>query len=103
MEHVKDCMKPISMVEFANALLAPRPGNGQVDKADHAATRPITPYESLAWTTAVAIVRERVAAAKENAYSMSVFPVDYDSRAYAEGRYHALRDCLEEMEERGKP
>ena len=47
--------------------------------------------------------RERMAAAKKNADEMSVFPVNHDSRAYAEGRYHALRDCLEEMEERGKP
>lgn len=73
------------------------PRNGDVTAADHA-----SPYKSSAWTTAVAIVRERMAAAKKNADEMSVFPVDYDSRAYAEGRYHALRDCLEEMEERGK-
>jgi len=81
MHHVKDC----------------------IVNAEHAALRDITrPYKSSAWTTAVAIVRERMAAAKKNADEMSVFPVDYDSRAYAEGRYHALRDCLEEMEERGK-
>ena len=72
--------------------------------AEHAALRDITkPYESLAWTTALAIVRERTEGAKKNAEAMSVFPVDYDSRAYAEGRYHALRDCLDEMMERGKP
>ena len=83
MEHFKDCI---------------------VTNAEHAALRDITrPYKSLAWTTALAIVRERMAVAQERAADMSVFPVDYDSRAYAEGRYHALRDCLEEMEERGKP
>lgn len=72
----------------------PYPRHGE---ADHAA---LSPYKSSAWTTAVAIVRERMAAAKKNADEMSAFPVDYDSRAYAEGRYHALRDCLDEMEER---
>jgi len=67
-------------------------------------TRPITDhYRGEAWTTALAIVRERMAAAQKHAADMSVFPVDYDSRAYAEGRYHALRDCLDELEERGKP
>ena len=85
MHHVKDC----------------------IVNAEHAAlrdiTRPITDhYRGEGWTTAVAIVRERMAAAQERAADMSVFPADYDSRAYAEGRYHALRDCLEEMEERGK-
>ena len=64
-------------------------------------TRPITDhYRGEGWTTAVAIVRERMLAAKQNAADMSVFPVNHDSRAYAEGRYHALRDCLDEMEER---
>ena len=75
------------------------PFPGEVTQPEHAA---LSPYKSSAWTTAVAIVRERMAAAKKHATEMSVFPVDYDSRAYAEGRYHALRDCLDEMEERGK-
>lgn len=88
MEHVKDCIRPI---------------NGGVSAAEHYALRDITrPYKSLAWTTALAIVRERMEGAKKNAEAMSVFPVNHDSRAYAEGRYHALRDCLDEMEERGK-
>ena len=76
------------------------PRTGDANAADHAA---LSPYKSSAWTTAVAIVRERMAAAKKHAAEMSVFPVNYDSRAYAEGRYHALRDCLDEMEERGRP
>ena len=100
MDNTKDCMKPINMADYAQRVCM---GPGAVDKADHVACKPPTPYESLAWTTAVAIVRERVEGAKANADAMSVFPVDYDSRAYAEGRYHALRDCLDEMEERGKP
>ena len=87
MEHFKDCI---------------------VTNAEHAAlrdiTRPVTDhYRGEGWTTAVAIVRERTEGAKKNAEAMSVFPVNHDSRAYAEGRYHALRDCLDEMEERGKP
>ena len=73
------------------------PRTGSVTAADHAA---LSPYKSSAWTTAVAIVREGMEAAKKNADEMSVFPTDHDCRAYAEGRYHALRDCLEEMEER---
>ena len=86
MEHFKDC----------------------IVNAEHYAlrdiTRPITDhYRGEAWTTALAIVRERMAAAQKHAADMSVFPVNHDSRAYAEGRYHALRDCLDEMEEKGKP
>jgi len=49
--------KPINMVEFATRLCT---GPGAVDKADHAATRPIGPYDGLAWSTALAIVRARV-------------------------------------------
>ena len=90
----------INMTEFASRVCL---GPGSVTRSQHAALRDITrPYKSLAWTTALAIVRERMAVAQERAADMSVFPADYDSRAYAEGRYHALRDCLEEMEERGK-
>ena len=83
-----------------------RPGTtvrGQVDKADHAATRPITPYESLAWTTAVAIVRERSETAKQN-YVQAVMEQDSDDRRiYLAGRYEMAKDILIEMEERGKP
>ena len=82
MEHFKDC----------------------IVNAEHYALRDITrPYKSLAWTTALAIVRERMAAAQKHAADMSVFPVDYDSRAYAEVRHDMARDILAEMEERGKP
>ncbi len=93
-------MNKINMVEFATRLCT---GPGSVDKAAHAATKPISPYEGLVWSTALAIVRERMEAARQNASQMAAFPVDYDSRAYAEGRYHALRDCLDELEERGNP
>jgi hypothetical protein len=40
---------------------------------------------------------------RQNAEAMSVFPVNHDSRAYAEGRHDMARDILAEMEERGKP
>ena len=98
MEHVKDCCKPINMTEFAKSVCGLMPSKEKAAQDAH-----MTPYESLAWTTALAIVRERMAAAQKHAADMSVFPVNHDSRAYAEGRYHALRDCLDEMEERGKP
>ena len=89
----------MNMADFAQRVCM-RPG--PVDAADHAAMAP-TPYETLAWTTAVAIVRERMAGAKRNADDLSWRHITDDSRAYAEGRYHALRDFLDEMEERGKP
>jgi len=92
--------KPINMVEFATRLCT---GPGAVDKADHAATRPIGPYDGLAWSTALAIVRARMEAARKRAQNVSLRDVDDATRCYAEGRYHALRDCLEEMEERRKP
>jgi len=91
--------KPINMVDFAQRLCM---GLGAVDKADHAATRPISPYDGLAWTTALAIVRARMEAARKRAQNVSLRDVDDATRCYSEGRYHALRDCLEEMEERGK-
>lgn len=87
--------KPINMVDFATRLCL---GLGAVDKADHAATRPISPYDGLAWTTALAIVRGRMEAAREQAQVLGMRDVDDATRSYAEGRYHALRDCLEEME-----
>ena len=92
-------MNKINMVEFATRLCT---GPGSVDKADHAATKPISPYEGLAWSTALAIVRGRMEAAREQAQNVSSRDVDDATRCYSEGRYHALRDCLEEMEERGK-
>lgn len=94
-----DHFKPINMADFAQRVCM-RPG--PVDAADHAAMAP-TPYETLAWTTALAIVRERMEGAKRNADELSGRDITDDCRAYAEGRYHALRDCLDEMEERGKP
>ena len=100
--HTKDCMKPINMADFAQRVCMK---TGSVTEAEHRALRSIepTPYDGLAWTTAVGMVRTRMRAAQSNAKEMSALPVDNDSRAYAEGRYHALRDCLDEMEERGKP
>lgn len=73
------------------------PRTGDITASDHAA---LSPYKSSAWTTAVAIVRERVAAAKKNADEMSNLPPDYGMRAYCEGRYEMARDILAEMEER---
>jgi len=67
--------------------------------ADHAALRDITqpgPYDGLAWTTAVAIVRERMDNAAFN-YDESI------GDRYYLGRYEMARDILREMEERGKP
>ncbi len=98
MEHVKDCCKPINMTEFAKSVCGLMPSKEKAAQDAH-----MTPYESLAWTTALAIVRERMAAAQKHAADMSVFPVDYDSRAYAEVRHDMARDILAEMEERGKP
>ena len=95
--------KPINMVDFASRVCL---GPGSVTEAEHRALKDITkpnPYESLAWRTALAIVRERMAAAQKHAADMSVLPVDYDSRAYAEVRHDMARDILAEMEERGKP
>ena len=98
MEHVKDCCKPINMTEFAKSVCGLMPSKEKAAQDAH-----MTPYESLAWTTALAIVRERMAAAQKHAADMSVFPVNHDSRAYAEGRHDMARDILAEMEERGKP
>ena len=92
MNHYKDCCRTVS---------------GSIAEYEHAALRDIRPitdhYKSPAWTTALAIVRERMAVAQERAADMSVFPADYDSRAYAEVRHDMARDILAEMEERGKP
>ena len=80
MHHVKDC----------------------IVNAEHAALRDITrPYKSLAWTTALAIVRERMEGAYEN-YKQADMG-NAAQREYRKGRYEALLYCLAEMEERGKP
>ena len=100
MNHTKDCMKPINMADFAQRVCM-RPG--PVDAADHAATKPLTPYESVAWTTALAIVRGRRDAAKEKYQHSTVLGNTSETPAYLMGRYEAFRDLLQEMEERGKP
>jgi len=67
--------------------------------ADHAALRDITqpgPYDGLAWTTAVAIVREKVRGSE-----VTKNAIEFDD--YFRGRYEMARDILREMEERGKP
>ena len=77
MEHTKDC----------------------IVNADHAALRDITqpgPYDGLAWTTAVAIVREKVRGSE-----VTKNAIEFDD--YFRGRYEMARDILREMEERGKP
>lgn len=94
----KDCMKPINMVDFAQRVCM-RPG--PVDAADHAATKPLTPYESVAWTTAFGIVKERMSAAYDNYLTADMG--NAAQREYRKGRFDALRDCLDELEERGKP
>lgn len=94
-----DHFKPISMAEFAQRVCM-RPG--PVDAADHAAMAP-TPYETLAWTTALAIVRGRRDAAREKYEHSTVLRNTSETSAYLMGRYEMARDILAEMEERGKP
>jgi len=75
MEHTKDC----------------------IVNAEHAALRDITrPYETLAWTTALEMVRARL----EGAERTRKLYLDCD---YTRGRYEAFFDLLQEMMERGKP
>jgi len=65
--------------------------------AEHYALRDITrPYKSLAWTTALAIVREKVRGSE-----VTKNAIEFDD--YFRGRYDMARDILAEMEERGKP
>ena len=67
----------------------------RTNASDHA-----SPYKSSAWTTAVAIVRERMLGARENKRNFDHHPIENDNRAYVMGRYDALCDLLAEMEER---
>ena len=99
MEHTKDCMKPINMVDFAQRVCM---RTGSVTEAEHRALRSIepSPYESLAWTTALAIVRERVEGAHKSVLESVSTGIWHD---YRRGRYEMARDILAEMEERGKP
>ena len=76
------------------------PRNGDANAADHAA---LSPYKSSAWTTALAIVRGRRDAAREKYEHSTVLRNTSETSAYLMGRYEALRDLLQEMEERGKP
>lgn len=79
MEHFKDC----------------------IVNAEHYALRDITrPYKSLAWTTALAIVRERMEGAHKSVLESVSTGIWHD---YRRGRYEMARDILREMEERGKP
>lgn len=87
------------MADFAQRVCM-RPG--PVDAADHAAMAP-TPYETLAWTTALAIVRGRLDAAREKYEHSTVLRNTSETSAYLMGRYEMARDILAEMEERGKP
>lgn len=87
MHHTKDCI---------------------VTNAEHYAlrdiTRPITDhYRGEAWTTALAIVRGRLDAAREKYEHSAVLRNTSETSAYLMGRYEAFRDLLQEMEERGKP
>ena len=73
------------------------PRNGDVTAADHAA---LSPYKSSAWTTAVAIVRGRLDAAREKYEHSTVLRNTSETSAYLMGRYEMARDILAEMEER---
>jgi len=92
-------MKPINMVDFAQRVCM---RTGSVTEAEHRALRSIepSPYESLAWTTALAIVRERVEGAHKSVLESVSTGIWHD---YRRGRYEMARDILAEMEERGKP
>ena len=73
--------------------------------AEHAAlrdiTRPITDhYRGEGWTTALAIVRERMEGAHKSVLESVSTGIWHD---YRRGRYEMARDILREMEERGKP
>ena len=73
-----------------------------VTKEEHNALRniePPNPYDGLAWTTALAIVRERMGAAQNAMKEVS----SIEFRLYYKGRYEMARDLLQEMEMRGKP
>jgi len=88
--------KPINMVDFASRVCL---GPGSVTEAEHRALKDITkpnPYESLAWRTALAIVREKVRGSE-----VTKNAIEFDD--YFRGRYDMARDILAEMEERGKP
>ena len=90
--------KPINMVDFASRVCL---GPGSVTEAEHAALRDITrPYKPLAWTTALAIVRERMEGAHKSVLESVSTGIWHD---YRRGRYEMARDILREMEERGKP
>ena len=85
--------KPINMVDFASRVCL---GPGSVTEAEHYTLRDITrPYKSLAWTTALAIVREKVRGSE-----VTKNAIEFDD--YFRGRYEMARDILREMEERGK-
>ena len=95
MEHVKDCCKPINMTEFAKSVCGLMPSKEKAAQDAH-----MTPYESLAWTTALAIVRERMEGAHKSVLESVSTGIWHD---YRRGRYEMARDILREMEERGKP
>ena len=95
MEHVKDCCKPINMTEFAKSVCGLMPSKEKAAQDAH-----MTPYKSLAWTTALAIVRERMEGAHKSVLESVSTGIWHD---YRRGRYEMARDILREMEERGKP
>ena len=57
-------------------------------------------YKRQAWTTALAIVRERMEGAHKSVLESVSTGIWHD---YRRGRYEMARDILREMEERGKP
>lgn len=70
------------------------PRTGDITASDHAA---LSPYKSSAWTTAVAIVRERMEKSKEQVNEALGTGIWFE---YRRGRYEMARDILAEMEER---
>ena len=88
MEHFKDCMKPINMVEFANALLAP-PRLSPVQAAEHVALAP-TPQQ----------VHDTDIAELESMYGAAVLNFKKSETKYDLGRLDAIRACIDRLKER---
>jgi uncharacterized protein YqgV (UPF0045/DUF77 family) len=85
----------MNMPDFAKSVCGLMPSKEKAAQDAH-----MTPYESLAWTTALAIVRERMEGAHKSVLESVSTGIWHD---YRRGRYEMARDILREMEERGKP
>jgi hypothetical protein len=85
----------MNMTDFAKSVCGLMPSKEKAAQDAH-----MTPYKSLAWTTALAIVRERMEGAHKSVLESVSTGIWHD---YRRGRYEMARDILREMEERGKP